>query len=73
MSPENELHFPNKGVDDFVQISGMTRLSEFTVCLWMNSSSSQGTPLSYAVPGKDKELLIEYESYLKLTINQESR
>lgn len=58
------FHFPNKGVEDYVLISGMpSDLTAFTVCLWMKSSNSKGTLLSYAVAGQGNhnELLIEYD------------
>ncbi|KAL9965278.1 hypothetical protein ACROYT_G029053 [Oculina patagonica] len=52
------LYFPNKGVTDYVNIWGMRSLTQFTVCFWMKSSdTNQGTPFSYAVPGRNNELL----------------
>ena len=65
------FNFPEKGVNDVVKISGMRSLTDFTVCLWMSSSSPQGTLVSYAV-GKgnndDNELLIEYNRYFHFLI-----
>ncbi|KAL9965280.1 hypothetical protein ACROYT_G029055 [Oculina patagonica] len=52
------LHFPNKGVTDYVNIWGMRSLTKFTVCFWLKSSGRNGgTPFSYAVPGRDNEIL----------------
>lgn len=70
---DKALHFRNKGVDDFVRISGMRSLTAFTVCLWMSSSDSQGSPFSYAVSGQNNELLIYYNKYFELNIGGESR
>lgn len=69
------FHFPNKGVDDVVKISGIRSLTVFTVCLWMSSSNSQGTLFSYAVSGegRDNELVIDYNRYLRLLIDNEVR
>ena len=67
------LHFPEKGKKDVVKISGMRSLSDFTVCLWMSSSETQGSPLSYAVSGQDNELLIFFNKYFELDIGGESR
>ena len=72
---DNVFHFPEKGVTDFVKISGMPSLTAFTVCLWMSSSNGQGTLFSYAVSGegRDNELLIEYNRYLRLLIDNVER
>ena len=54
----------------------MERFREFTVCFWMNSSSSQGTPFSYtaSVDNSDRELQIGYENnQFALTINEVPR
>ncbi|KAL9984499.1 hypothetical protein ACROYT_G006799 [Oculina patagonica] len=44
-----------------------------TICLWMNSSDSQGTPLSYAVSSEANELLIFYDGYFQLYIGGTKR
>ncbi len=72
-SSDHALNFPDKGVNDVVDLSGMRSLTAFTVCLWMNSSNSQGSLFSYAVPRQDNEILIFYNIYFELTINGESR
>lgn len=54
----------------------MERCTEFTVCFWMSSSSSQGTPFSYTaiVGNSDRGLHIGYEkNQFALTINEEQR
>jgi hypothetical protein len=70
------FHFPDKGVNDVVKISDMRSLTAFTACFWMNSSSTQGTILSYAV-GKgnnnDNELLIEYNGHFDFLIGGTQR
>jgi len=68
---EKALHFPNKGEDDFVEISGMRSLKAFTVCLWMSSSDTQGTPFSYATSGSNhgNELLIDFHGRFRLSID----
>ena len=75
ITSDKALHFPNKGVDDFVTISGMTGMSltAFTVCLWMSSSNTEGTLFSYAVSGqsRDNELVIYYNRNFMLTIDNE--
>ena len=65
--------FPDKGVTDVVKISGMPSLTAFTVCFWMSSSNTRGTPFSYAVSGTDDELLIEYDRYFDLLIGGTKR
>ena len=69
------FNFPEKGVNDVVKISGMRSLTDFTVCLWMSSSNTQGTLLSYAVSGQgnDNELVIDYDRYLRLIIDNTNR
>ena len=67
------FHFPDKGVDDVVKTSGMRSLTAFTVCLWMSSGATQGSPFSYAVSDEDNELLIMYNSYFELDIGGEQR
>ena len=66
----SELHFPKKGYKDFVKIAGKPnlQLGDFTVCLWMRSSETQGALFSYAVSGQDNELLIFFNRYFELTI-----
>ena len=70
---DNAFHFPDKGVDDVVKISGMRSLGDFTVCLWMSSSNSQGSIFSYAVSDQANELLIFYNKYFELHIGGEKR
>jgi len=70
------LHFPNKGEVDFVGISGMHGLTAFTVCMWMISSDTQGTPFSYATSLSGQwgnELLIEFREQFSLVIDGEER
>ena len=57
------FHFSEKGVNDVVKISGMRSFMAFTVCLWMSSSNTKGTLVSYAllVSNSDNELLVEYD------------
>ena len=66
--------FPNKGVTDAVKISsGMPRLTKFTVCMWMSSTNARGTLFSYAVQGRDKELLIDYHGVFTLALGKQAR
>ncbi len=70
------FNFPEKGVSDVVKLAGMPSLTAFTVCMWMISTSNQGSPFSYAVHGKkhDNELLIFYENHqFELHIDHEKR
>ena len=67
------FNFPEKGVNDVVKISGMRSLTAFTVCLWMSSSDTQGTLVSYAVSSSDNELLIEYDRYFHFLIGGTQR
>lgn len=68
------FNFPNKGVNDYVILSEMdSSLTEFTVCLWMSSTSSQGSLFSYAVSSENNELLIYYDKYFELDIGGENR
>ncbi|MGD9101661.1 MAG: proprotein convertase P-domain-containing protein, partial [Anaerolineae bacterium] len=50
------------GVDDYVSVNPLHNapITETTVSFWMrsNDASGKGTPLSYATPGDDAELLI---------------
>ncbi|XP_078359510.1 uncharacterized protein LOC144643983 [Oculina patagonica] len=73
MCSNKALHFPNKGVTDVVTISNMRSVTDFTICLWMNSADSQGTPLSYAVSSEANELLIFYNGYFQLYIGGTQR
>ncbi len=73
LNSDKALHFPNKGVNDFVRISNMRSLTAVTVCLWMSSSDIQGSPFSYAVSGQDNELLIFYNENFELHIGGEKR
>ena len=56
-----------------VKISGMRSLTAFTVCLWMSSSTIQGSLVSYAVGSSDNELLIEYNRYFDFLIGGTQR
>ncbi|XP_020606897.1 neuronal pentraxin-1-like [Orbicella faveolata] len=49
----------------------MRSLKAFTVCLWMSSSDTQGTPFSYATSVSDlgNELLIEFHEHFSLVID----
>ena len=51
----------------------MRSLTAFTVCMWMSSSDTEGSPFSYAVSSEDNELLIYYERYFQLFIGGEKR
>ena len=51
----------------------MHSLTQFTVCLWMQSSESVGTLFSYAVPGMDNELLLDYNGDFVLSIAADTR
>lgn len=74
LSLDKALHFPNKGVDDFVNISGMPSLLFLTVCLWMNSRDIQGTPFNYATgEGNRKELLIDFKKKFRLFVGNTKR
>ncbi|KAL9966822.1 hypothetical protein ACROYT_G024946 [Oculina patagonica] len=42
------LYFREKGVTDYSNIWGMPSMTEFTVCFWMKSTETKGTPFSYA-------------------------
>lgn len=63
------LHFPNSGVNDFVNIWGMPSLAEYTVCLWMQSKDAVIAPFSYAVSGSDNELLIDHVNNFQFHVN----
>jgi len=54
------LQFPRKGTSDYVILRRMPSLKAVTVCLWMKTTykGNWGTPLDYAVPGTDEELLL---------------
>ena len=69
---DNAFHFPNKGITDAIKISNMrSSLTAFTVCLWMSSNNTRGTPFSYAVGegnNDDNELLIEYNGSFEFLI-----
>lgn len=67
------FNFPEKGVNDVVKISGMRSLTAFTVCLWMSSSNTKGTLVSYAVSDYDNELIIEYDRYFDFVIGNKRR
>ena len=67
------FNFPEKGVNDVVKISGIRSLTDFTVCLWMRSSNTKGTLVSYAVSKSDDELLVEYDGNFDFLIGGEKR
>ena len=67
------FHFPNKGVHDVVKISDMRSLAAFTVCLWMSSSNTQGTLVSYAVSNSDNELIVEFDGNFDFLIGGTQR
>ena len=67
------FNFPEKGVNDVVKISGMRSLTAFTVCLWMSSSNTKGTLVSYAVGNSVNELIIEYDRYFDFLIGGTKR
>ncbi|XP_078366327.1 neuronal pentraxin-1-like isoform X2 [Oculina patagonica] len=72
--PGYTLNFPNKGVTDYVNIWGMRSLTQFTICFWIKTSDTdRGTPFSYAVSGKDNELIIYNVGSLRLFINGDNR
>ena len=82
MTIDYAFSFPVKGTSDYVKmprkadipaIPTMPTLTAFTVCFWMKSKNSQGTPFSYAADGQDNELLIEYERSFYLTIGGSKR
>jgi len=54
------LLFPRKGTSDYVMTRGMPSLNAVTVCLWMKTADTgnAGTLLSYAVSGRDNEMLL---------------
>ncbi|XP_068679510.1 neuronal pentraxin-2-like [Montipora foliosa] len=73
-SNDYALQFSTTGVSDYVNIWGMPGLSQFTVCLWMKSSSSnEGTPFSYAVNGQENELLLYNYGSFELCIGGQCR
>ena len=59
------LHFPTKGVSDYVDIWGMPSLTQFTVCLWMkkNGTSSYGTMFYYGAPDQRTEIRFGYNEW----------
>jgi len=67
------LQFPRKGTSDNVILRHMPSLKAVTVCLWMKTTDkgNWGTPLDYAVPGTDEELLLfdyrKFTSYVGTT------
>lgn len=67
------LHFQSKGESDYANIWGMHSLTQFTVCLWMQSPETAGTLFSYAVPGTDNELLLDYSGDFVLSIDAVTR
>ncbi|XP_078364404.1 neuronal pentraxin-1-like [Oculina patagonica] len=69
------IHFPHKGTADYIQVWGMPRLTQFTVCSWTQSNDTTpfGTLFSYAVLRQYNEIVISYGNGFKLQINGESR
>ena len=49
-----------KGTTDYVLVQRMPALRAVTGCMWIKCSNSDthGTPLSYAVPAEDNELIL---------------
>ena len=60
-------------MNDVIKISGMRSLTDFTVCLWMRSSNTKGTLVSYAVSNSYNELIIEYDRYFDFLIGGTER
>ena len=61
------LLFPRKGTSDYIITRGMPSLTAVTVCLWMKTADTgnEGSLLSYAVSGRDNELLLlDYRNFL---------
>ncbi|XP_078360290.1 uncharacterized protein LOC144644633 isoform X2 [Oculina patagonica] len=55
------LFFPKRSTKDYVILNNaMPSLTVVTICLWMKvtDTENKGTPLSYAVPGSDNELVL---------------
>ena len=70
---DNAFDFTDKATNDFVKLSGMSNsLTQFTVCLWMSSTNSEGSPFSYAVSSEANELLIYYKNQFQLSIGGEA-
>ncbi|KAL9978882.1 hypothetical protein ACROYT_G016464 [Oculina patagonica] len=67
------IQFPYKGTADYIQVWGMPRLTQFTVCSWMQSNATVGTIFSYAVPTQFNEIVIMYQNGFQLHINKNSR
>ena len=66
------IHFPEKGENVVIINSETPSLTQVTICVWMSSSHSKGTPFSYAVRN-GIELLIDYDENFQLTIAGEVR
>lgn len=63
------LEFPEKGVNDYMQLWGLPNMKSFTVCFWVKTSQHYGTPFSYAVSSSaNNELLIETPGSFKMII-----
>ena len=65
--------FPRKGTTDYVIMQRrIPALQAVTGCMWTKSSSTDtiGTPLSYAVPSGNNELLFHYKDLVLLVDNQ---
>ena len=68
---EYAFQFPHKGTDDYIQIWGMPRLMQFTVCFWMQTkdTATVRTFFSYAVPREFNEIVLIYRNGFQLQIN----
>lgn len=63
------LEFPKQGVTDYANIWGMRSLTQFTVCFWIKTTASRGTPFSYAsTDALNNELLIEHPGRFALLV-----
>jgi len=67
------LQFPAQGTTDYANIWGMRSLTRFTVCLWMKTTTGQGTPFSYApTNSKNNELLLFRPGNFLLFVNNQN-
>ena len=67
------LEFPRQGLTDYANIWGMRSLTQFTVCFWVKTSLSKGTPFSYASSCRDNDLLIDIPGNFLLSIGNKIR
>ena len=59
---------------DYANIWGMRSLTQFTVCFWMKTSdTNEGTPFSYAVPGRANEILFMGYNNFRLWVGDTER